>query len=218
MNGTIDRGELLFYHSPNTRATGTHVLLLELGAKYEPRPLNMKALEQRKPAYLAINPLGKVPAIVHNGSLVTEQGAIFTYLADLFPEANLAPKPTDADRGSYLRWMFYYGNCVEPAVVDKFMKNTPAPLGTSPYGTYDLVVETFAAQVRKGPYVLGDRFSAVDILWGSALGWLVAFKLIPDLPEIVAYLARYNARPSVERVNAYNTKLAAEHEAAAAKG
>jgi glutathione S-transferase len=215
MNGTIDRGELLFYHSPNTRSTGAHILLEELGAKYEPRPLNMKAHEQRKPAYLGVNPMGKVPAILHNGTLVTEQGAIFTYLADLFPEAKLAPTLTDTDRGAYLRWMFYYGNCVEPAVVDKFMKHNPAPLGTSPYGTYDLVVETLAAQVRKGPFLLGERFSAVDVLWGSALGWLTAFKLIPELPEIMAYLGRYTDRPSVTRVNAYNAKLGAEHEAAA---
>jgi glutathione S-transferase len=215
MNGSIDRGELLFYHSPNTRSNGAHILLEELGAKYDPRPLNMKAGEQRKPAFLAVNPMGKVPAIVHNGTLVTEQGAIFTYLADLFPEAGLAPKPTDTERGAYLRWMFYYGNCVEPAVVDKFLKRNPAPLGTSPYGTYDLVVETLAEQLRKGPYLLGERFFAVDVLWGSALGWLTAFKMIPDLPEIMAYLGRFNARPAVARVNAYNTKLGAEHEAAA---
>jgi glutathione S-transferase len=213
--GTIKRGELLFYFSPNTRATGAHILLEELGASYELRPLNMKMGEQRKPAFMAVNPMGKVPAIVHDGTLVAEQGAIFTYLADAFPEAKLAPALTETDRGAYLRWMFYYGSCFEPAVIDTYMKREPAPQGTSPYGTYAITLETLAAQLRKGPYLLGERFSAADILWGTNLGWLTAFKLVPELPEIMAYLARVKARPSVARVAAYNEKLSAEHEAAA---
>src|SRR3954469_13350421 len=104
---TSDR--ITLYYSPQSRALGTRVLLEELGAPYDLHVLNMKAGEQRKPAYLAINPLGKVPAIRHRGALVTEQVAIFVYLADLFPEAGLTPALDDVRRGPYLRWLAYYG-------------------------------------------------------------------------------------------------------------
>ena len=115
---SADRHVTLF-HSPNTRSTGVLILLEELGADYELNLVDMKANEQRAAAYLAINPMGKVPAILHRGALVTEQVAIFLYLADLYPEAGLAPPIGDALRGPYLRWMVFYGSCFEPAVVDR---------------------------------------------------------------------------------------------------
>ena len=123
---------ITFFHSPNTRSSGVRILLEELGALYELRPINMKAGEQRKPAYLAVNPMGNVPAILHRGSLVTEQVAIFIYLADLFPQAKLAPALDDPRRGPYLRWLVYYGSCFEPAVVDRAMKREPGALAMVP--------------------------------------------------------------------------------------
>ena len=96
---------IVFFHSPNTRSSGARILLEELGAPHELRAVNMKAGEQRKPAFLAVNPMGKVPAVLHRGELVTEQGAIFIYLADLFPQAGLAPALDDRLRGPYLRWL-----------------------------------------------------------------------------------------------------------------
>ena len=116
------KDRITLYYSPQTRATGARILLEELGAPYDLHVLNMKAGEQRQPAYLAINPLGKVPAIRQGEALVTEQVAIFIYLADLFPEAGLTPALDDPDRGPYLRWMTYYGSSFEPAVIDHFMK------------------------------------------------------------------------------------------------
>src|ERR1043166_10183779 len=110
---------IVFFHAPNTRSSGTRILLEELGAPHELRVVNMKAGEQRKPAFLAVNPMGKVPAIRHRGELVTEQGAVFIYLADLFPQAGLAPALDDRLRGPYLRWMAYYGSSFEPAGVDR---------------------------------------------------------------------------------------------------
>src|SRR3954464_13381059 len=103
------------FHSPNTRSSGALFLLEELGADYELHVLNMKAGEQRQPDYLAVNPLGKVPAIRHGEALVTEQGAIFIYLADLFPKAGLAPALDDPLRGPYLRWLVFYGSSLPPA-------------------------------------------------------------------------------------------------------
>lgn len=197
------------HHSPNTRSTGALILLEELGADYELHVLNMKTGEQRQAAYLAINPMGKVPAVTHDGALVTEQGAVFMYLADLYPEAGLAPAIGDALRGPYLRWMVFYGSSFEPALIDRALKREPAPASTSPYGDYDTVLATLTGQLGKGPWLLGDTFSAADVLWGTALGWTTRFKLVPELPVIMDYIARVGARPAVARARAKDAELAA---------
>jgi glutathione S-transferase len=213
MMGTDDT--ITFFHSPNTRSSGARVLLEELGAPYELHAINMKAGEQRQAAYLKINPMGKVPAIRHRGELVTEQVAIFIYLADLFPQAKLAPGLDDRLRGPYLRWLAYYGSCFEPAVVDRAMKRDPAQAAMSPYGDYDTMLNTLTGQLAKGPYLLGERMSAADVLWGTALTWTTMFKLVPELPVIKDYIGRLGARPAVAKVKALDAALAAEHEAAA---
>src|ERR1700730_3376317 len=128
---------LVFFHAPNTRSSGTRILLEELSAPHELRVVNMKAGEQRRPAFLAVNPMGKVSAILHRGALVTEQAAIFIYLADLFPKAGLAPAPDDRLRGPYLRWLVYYGSGFEPAVVDPPLQPDAAAPDMSPYRDYD---------------------------------------------------------------------------------
>lgn len=200
---------ITLFHAPHTRSSGTLTLLEELGADYELQVLNVRAGEQRKPAYLAVNPMGKVPAILHDGALVTEQGAIFLYLADLHPEAGLAPAIGDPLRGPYLRWIVFYGSCFEPAVVDRSMKNAPAAPSTSPYGDFDTMLKTLTAQLAAGPWLLGDRFTAADVLWGSALTWTTTFKLVPSSPAIKTYIDRWTARPSVARVRARDSGLAA---------
>ncbi len=206
---------IIFFHSPNTRSSGTRILLHELGAPYELRAVNMKAGEQRRPEFLAVNPMGKVPAIVHRGELVTEQVAIFIHLADLFPKAGLAPALDDPLRGPYLRWMAYYGSCFEPAVVDRALKREPGPPSMVPYGDYDTMLKTLTDQLAKGPYLLGERMTAADVLWGTALTWTTMFKLVPELPVIMDYVQRVGARPAVGKVKALDAQLAAEHEAAA---
>jgi glutathione S-transferase len=210
-----DNDTITFFHSPNTRSSGARILLEELSAPYELRAINMKAGAQRKSEYLAINPMGKVPAILHRGSLVTEQVAIFIYLADLFPQAKLAPALDDPRRGPYLRWLVYYGSCFEPAVVDRAMKREPGALAMVPYGDYDTMLKTLTDQLGKGPYLLGERISAADVLWGTALTWTMMFKLVPELPVIKDYIGRINARPAVGKVKELDAKLSAEHEAAA---
>jgi glutathione S-transferase len=212
MNGNR---KVTLYHSPNTRSSGSLTLLEELGAPYELHVLNMKAGEQRQPSYLAINPMGKVPALRHGDALITEQVAIFLYLADLFPEAGLAPPIGDPLRGPYLRWMVFYAACFEPAVIDCSTQRDPAPLPMSPYGDFETMFKTLTDQLAKGPYLLGERFSAADVLWGGALTWTTMFKLVPELPVITSYVQRANARPAVARVKAKDAELAAAHEAAA---
>jgi glutathione S-transferase len=208
--------EITFFHSPQTRSTGTFTLLEELGAPYKLHLVNMKAGENRKPEYLAINPMGKLPALLHRGGLVTEQAACSIYLADLFPAAGLAPALDSPLRGPYLRWMVFYGSCFEPAVIDRATQRPDAPLPMSPYGTFDAMLATVTAQLRATPYLLGDKISAADVLWGGGLGWTTMFKLVPELPEIKEYVERITSRPAFIRARDRDVELAAEHATAAA--
>ena len=205
----MTRAHVSFFHSPQSRSAGTRALLEELGADYELHLLNLKDGQQRQPDYLAINPMGKVPAIRHGDALVTEQPAVFIYLADLYPEAGLAPSIGDPLRGPYLRWLVFYGSCFEPAVTDKSMQREPASASTNGYGDYDTMLKTLVDQLGKGPYLLGERFSAADVLWGTALNWTTMFKLVPELPVIRAYIDRVLARPGVQRAAALDADLLA---------
>lgn len=200
---------ITLFHAPQSRSGATRILLEELGVPYTLEAVNLKAGETRTPRYLATNPMGKVPAILHGEALVTEQAAIMIYLADLFPQAGLAPAVDELQRGPYLRWLAFYGSCFEPAVVDLSMQHAPVPPSTCPYGDYDTMLSTLTRQLRAGPWLLGERFSAVDILWGYALAWTSAFKLVPALPEIVDYVARFNARPCAQRVIEMDARLSA---------
>jgi glutathione S-transferase len=212
--GMSDLHGIVLYHSPNSRSTGTLVLLEELGVPYELRAVNMRAGEQRQPEFLAINPMGKVPAVLDGDVLVTEQVAIYLYLADLFPQAGLAPSLNDRRRGPYLRWMAFYAACFEPAVVDKAMKREPGSLAMSPYGDYDTVMATLNAQLEAGPFMLGQTFSAADVLWGTALQWTTMFGLVAETPAVKAYIERVTTRPAAQRARQIDAELAARHAAA----
>lgn len=198
-----------FFHAPQSRSNGVRILLEELKADYRLHVLDLKAGEQRKPEYLAINPMGKVPAIRHGESLITEQVAVYLYLADLYPQAGLAPSIGAPLRGPYLRWIAYYGSCFEPAVVDRALNREPAPPSTCPYGDYDTMFSTLDAQLSQGDWILGDRYSAADVLWGSALTWTTGFGIVEVTPAIRRYLERFGARPAVARAKALDERLAA---------
>ena len=210
-----DHPRITLYYSPQSRATGARILLEELGAPYDLHVLNMKVGEQRQPAYLAVNPLGKVPAIRHGEALVTEQVAIYIYLADLFPQAGLTPALDDIRRGPYLRWIAYYGSSFEPAVIDSFMKREPAPVTQSPYSDYDSMLGALEAQLSKGPYLLGERMTAADILWGVAFSWTMMFGLVPKKDVFVRYAERITQRPAFQRISAADDEMAARHAEAA---
>jgi glutathione S-transferase len=199
--------KITLFHSPHTRSTGALALLEELHAPYELRALNMKAGEQRQPAFLAINPMGKVPAVLHGDALITEQVAVTIYLADLFPEAGITPGLQDPLRGPYLRWLAFYGSCFEPALIDKALKREPGSPGMMPYGDYETTVRAVVDQLTKGPWLLGERFTAADVLWGTALFWTTGFGLVEAVPPIKAYVDRWNARPSVKRVGEIDAAL-----------
>lgn len=201
--------KLTFFHAPQTRSTGTLALLEELGADYELHLLDLKKGTHRQPDYLSVNPMGKVPAIRHGEALVTEQAAVMMYLAELFPERGLAPAAGDPLRGPYLRWMVFYGSCFESALIDRSMNREPPPAGRSAYGDFDTVMKAVIGQLERGPYFLGERFTAADVLWGIALEWTTSFKLVPELPSIRSYIDRVVSRPAIQRAKARDMELAA---------
>jgi glutathione S-transferase len=201
--------QIVLYHSPNTRSSIALTLLEELGVPYDLEVIDLKAGEQQQPAYLAVNPMGKVPAIRHGDAIVTEQVAIFLYLADLFPEASLAPALNSPMRGPYLRWMVFYAACFEPAIGDNALNRPAGPPGQMGYGDFDRVMKTISDQLAKGTYLLGEKFTAADILWGNGLTWTKIFGLLPEDPVVDAYIARHKERPSVARANAIDADLEA---------
>ncbi|MGQ0798553.1 MAG: glutathione S-transferase family protein [Pseudomarimonas sp.] len=201
---------LTLYHNPQSRSSSARVLLEAVGAPYEVQYIDFKAGDNRTPEFLALNPLGKLPTLVHNGVVVTEQVAITIYLADRFPNAKLAPAFDDSRRGPYLRWLAFYAACFEPALMDMAFKREPIDPSTSPFRDYDSVIETLVEQLSRGDYLLGDTLTAADLLWGSALKWTTDFGLVPKLPVIVAYMDRIGAHSAVVRAGELDAKLLAE--------
>ncbi|NIJ91757.1 glutathione S-transferase [Xanthomonas campestris] len=201
-----DNRHIILFHNPRSRSRGVLVLLEELGASYDLQIVNLEKGEQLTSQYLAINPMGKIPAIRHGDSVVTEQGAIYQYLAELYPEAGLSPAPGDADRGAYLRWLAFYGSAFEPAIIDRALKRDAPPRAISPYADCDTVLQVIDAQLAKGDYLLGERCSAADVLWGGALGWMLDFGLVDPPASTRAYIARMADRPAFARAEATNAK------------
>jgi glutathione S-transferase len=192
---------ITFYTNPMSRGLTVHWLLEELGAPYEIKLLDFEKREHKAPAYLAINPMGKVPAIVHRGVVVTESAAICVYLADAFPKAGLAPALDDPRRGTYLRWIFFGSGCVEPAVVDKMFARPPVERsGAIGYGTYESTLAVLATALVPGPFILGDRFSAADVFVGSQIYWGLMTKGLEPTPVFEQYASRCAARPAFQRV------------------
>jgi glutathione S-transferase len=201
---------LTLYHIAPSRSSIVHWMLEEVGQPYDIHLLSMKRGEQRAPDYLAVNPMGKVPALRHGDMVITEAAAICAYLADEFPQAKLNVPIGDPRRGLYLKWLFFGPSCVEPAVTDRAF---PRKEGTSPgmlgYGDYDTVVNVVAAAVAKGPYLMGEQFTAADVVIGSGLRWGMQFKLLPERSEFVAYAGRLAQRPALRRSEAKDKELAA---------
>lgn len=199
----------VLYHIAPSRSSAVLWMLEEVGAPYELRCLDMKAGEQRQPEFLAVNPMGKVPALVHRGVTVTEMGAICAYLADAFPAAGLAPALDDPRRGLYYRWLFFGQVCFGAALVDRMLQRPTAAemRGALPYGDFDTTVEVLAGALAEGPYLLGGQFTAADVTVGAALRWSLLMKAVPERPEFVRYAERLAARPALQRAQARDQAL-----------
>jgi glutathione S-transferase len=201
-------GDLTFYTNPMSRGAIVRWMLEEVGAAYETVVLDY-GTTMKAPDYLAINPMGKVPAIRHGDTVVTEVAAICAYLADAFPDAGLAPPP--GERGGYYRWLFYAAGPVEAAIIDRAALGiTDIPADKQPmvgYGTYDQVVDVLDAHVAAHQYIAGDRFSAADVYVGSHLAWGTQFGTLPKRDSFDAYLARVTSRPAAQRAKELDDKL-----------
>ena len=200
---------LTFFYTPQTRAATTLVLLEELAVPYRLHVLDLMAGQGREPAYLSINPLGKVPAIRDGDAVVTEQVAIFLHLADRFAERGLAPAIGDPLRGPYLRWMVFYAAAYEPALVDRGLDRPPGRQSLSPYGSFDGMLDTVRSQLATGPFLLGGRFSAADILWAEGVRWGRSFDLLPADAMMDGYVARIRERPGFAKAAAVEARVLA---------
>ncbi len=204
---TESQAELTFYHAPQSRSLIVHWMLEEVGVPYRMELIDIRKGENRKPAYLTVNPMGKVPALAHGDVVITEAAAICAYLADAFPDAGLAPPPGDRRRGLYYKWLLFGPGCLEPAVTDRTLQRTPGPPGMLGYGDFDTTLNVIAAAVDPGPYLLGRQFTAADIVLGSGLRWGMMIKAIPERPELVAYGQRLGERPALQRTMEKDAEL-----------
>ena len=205
--------ELVLYTNPMSRGQIARWAIEESGAAYDTVLLDYAATMKGEP-YLAINPMGKVPAIVHKGQVVTECAAICAYLADAFPDAGLAPTATE--RADYYRWLFFGAGPVEQAVTNRAMGFAPsADQGRmAGYGNYDLTVDVLEKAVSAHPYIAGERFTAADVYVGSQVIWGTQFGTLPSRPAFADYAARLTARDAYRRAKAIDDALIAEAKAA----
>jgi glutathione S-transferase len=202
--------ELVLYTNPMSRGRIARWMLEEVGRPYETVILDY-ATTLKAPEYLAINPMGKVPALRHGDTVVTEGGAICAYLADAFPDAGLAPPPGDRRRGPYYRWMFFAAGPIDAAVTNKSLgfEVKPEAERMAGYGNMATVLDTMEAAVSKTPYIAGDTFTAADVFFGSQIGWGMQFGSIERRPAFEDYWNRISSRPAQKRAAEIDDKLIA---------
>ncbi|TXD39789.1 glutathione S-transferase family protein [Lujinxingia vulgaris] len=197
---------LKLYTNPMSRGRIARWMLEEVGEPYEAIVMGYGE-SMKSPDYLKINPMGKVPSLVHEGAVVTECAAICTYLAEVFPEADLGP--TAAERAAYYRWLYFAAGPVEAAITNKSagFEVSPERRGTVGYGSYEATIETLAYAVRQHDYIAGDRFTAADVYVGSQVGWGLQFGTIEARPEFSAYWSRLSEREAYKRASALDDAL-----------
>lgn len=205
--------DLILYTNPQSRGRIARWMLEEVGEPYE---TEIVAYDRMKdPAYLAVNPMGKVPAIRHRGRIITETAAICAYLADVFPGAGLGP--SEDEKADYYRWLFYAAGPVEQAVTNHHAKWDPEPeqgrmFG---YGSYDKVVEVLDELLSGREYVCGDRFTAADVYLGSAILWGTMFGTLPKLDSFTGYAGRLQSRKAMQRAHQLDEEAQAQSQSSA---
>ena len=205
-------GGLTFYTNPMSRGQTVRWMLEEIGQPYDTEILDYGTTMKAEP-YLTINPMGKVPAIRHNGRVVAEVAAICCYLADAFPDANLAPPPPD--RADYYRWIFFTAGPIEAAFTNKAMgwEAPPERQATLGYGSYDKALETLERYLASKPFITCDRFTAADLFVGAYVNFMLEFKLLDPRPAFTDYAARMTDRDAFRRAREIDGKLIAEMKA-----
>jgi glutathione S-transferase len=199
---------LTFYTNPMSRGRIARWMLEEVGEPYETVMLDY-GTTMKEADYLAINPMGKVPAIKHGETVVTETAAICAYLADMFPDKGLAPPPGNQLRGPYYRWLFFAAGPVEAAVTGKSL-GLLAPAdkkAMAGYGSFEETIDALESAVSQSEYICGTQFTAADVYVGSQIGWGLMFGSIEKRPAFQDYCARLQARPAAKRANELDDAL-----------
>lgn len=197
--------ELLFYTNPQSRGRIAHWMLEEIGEPYQTVWMSYGP-EMKSPAYLAVNPMGKVPALKHRNVVVTETAAICAYLADYFSDKGLIPPPGHPGRADYFRWLFFAAGPLEMAVTAKAL-NWHVPEGRNRmagFGSFAETINALELALAGRPYLCGEQFTAADVYVGSSIGWGMMFGTIEKSPVFEAYVSRINARPAAQRANLLN--------------
>jgi glutathione S-transferase len=201
---------ITLYHHPFSRAANVLWMLEEVGQPYDVRYLDMHKGGHKVPEILALNPMGKVPILTDGDVVVTEAAAIALYLADRYSLGTLAPRLDEVSRGTYLRWIFFAPSVIEPAMLAKTagaqFKETQAG-----WGTYDNTVRAMEAAITGKDFVLGDRFSMADCVFGGTVRFMLGFKILEPKPIFTAYAERLSSRPAAKRADEKNAAIAKEH-------
>lgn len=192
------RRRITLYHSPASRAFIGYWMLEELGVGFDVKTVDIAKGEQKEPAYLKINPAGKVPAITDGAVTVTESAAICIYLADRYGYGGLAPRIDDVRRGQYLRWIVFASSALDPAA-DLHARRMDLPGAATGFGAYDDVVRILDEHLSRHPYLVGDGFTAADVMLGGRISMLLFVRQLPETPALLDYNARLTAREAYHR-------------------
>jgi len=202
---------LTLYHASPSRSSIVLWMLEEVGQPCDIKLIRLSAGDNLKPDYLALNPMGKVPTLKHGDAVITEAAAICAYLADEFPAKKLNVPVGTPRRGEYLKWLFFGPSVFEPAMTDRaFPRKEDPRAATLGWRDFDTVLDILSKALTKGPHLMGEQFTAADVVIGSGLRYGMMFKLVPDRKEFADYVARIGARPAAQRAQARDKELGAQ--------
>lgn len=196
---------LVLHYHPYSRAAGSVWALEEAGVPYELTVVDILQGAQKSPGFVAVNPMGKLPTLVDDGVVVTEAAAICLYLADRYAP-QLAPAPASPERGTYLRWSFFAPSVIEPAVMAK-VSGWEVKEVSAGWGSHAAMLAAAESAIARGPFLLGERFSMADVVFGGTLRFMIDFGQIEPTPVFAAYVERLNARPALQRADARNQAM-----------
>lgn len=201
---------IVLYHHPFSRASGVVWMLEEIGVPYELRFVDLMKGAHKAPELVALNPMGKLPILVDGDTVVTESAAIGLYLADRYSLGRLAPATDDPLRGTYLRWSLFAPSVIEPGSMAK-AANWQFKSSQAGWGDYEAMLGAMESAVTGREFLLGDRFSMADVIFGGTVRFMLRFNMLEPKPAFVAYTERLNARPALQRADARNLAIAKEH-------
>jgi glutathione S-transferase len=201
---------ITLYHHPFSRAAGTIWALEEIGEPYELKFIDIMKGAQKAPEIVALNPMGKLPILTDGDAVVTEAAAICLYLADRYAAGRLAPPLDDPKRATYLRWSLFAPSVVEPGALAKLGKWDFKP-GQAGWGDFDTMVKSMETALNGRNFLLGEAFSMADVIFGGTLRYMLRFKMLEPRPLFTAYVERLGQRPALQRTDARNAAIMAEH-------